>query len=94
MIDLAGMFEAACASVTAITLGSLWLVGSFIPKPSKPLQPCKHRYEQRFDEIPNGKTWSQLRVENSNQMRAMLYRRVYIKDVCIRCGAVVDRAPS
>lgn len=54
-----------------------------------------HQYEARYDEQP--KPNSGLRVRGScsaKELRAFYVVRVYVKDVCVRCGAEILRTPE
>ena len=50
---------------------------------------CK--WEARFDEVPNEGEMSFSPQSCSDQIRAMLYHRVYVRDICVRCGETKER---
>ena len=53
-----------------------------------------HSFEARYDEVPNELAMNARSGATDNQIRALLYRRVYVKDVCTRCGETVERNSS
>lgn len=53
-----------------------------------------HTYEARYDERPTGET---VRIESASTgaiegIRRLIIYNVYVRDICVHCGAVVDRA--
>ena len=49
-----------------------------------------HRFEPRFNEVPN----KDVKVSKSgpwspNEIRPLLYYKVYVYDICTRCGKVI-----
>lgn len=52
----------------------------------------RHKYEPRFDEVPTGIDLLKLPYHlNVKEARSLLFRRVYVQDVCRYCGDVVER---
>lgn len=48
-----------------------------------------HKFEARYDEVPNTKL-----IERSTSMsgnRNILILKVYVKDICINCGAEIKK---
>ena len=50
-----------------------------------------HHFEPRYDEAPNGAVIKGMSGGVAEVVRAALYRRIYVHDVCVRCGTVVRR---
>lgn len=50
---------------------------------------CK--FEGRYDEAPNPVAGQITSYKGPDDPRALLTLRVYIRDVCIRCGKIVER---
>ena len=52
-----------------------------------------HRYEERYDEIPMPTDFTKVEVEGirASGFRELMIRRVYIHDICVRCGDVIMR---
>lgn len=50
------------------------------------------RFEGRYDEKPLSGSMKFNRIEaTEHQLKAILVHRVYVRDVCIRCGATIER---
>ena len=59
---------------------------------------CRHCFEARYDEfpldsIPTLGSGHAIRCEGVD-FRGLFTRRIYVKDVCVRCGAEVARTPE
>lgn len=52
-----------------------------------------HHYEPRYDEVPLDITAKSIKSHNCdvNELRSLFVRRLYVKDICVRCGDVVER---
>ena len=50
-----------------------------------------HRYEARYDEVPMDFGSIKLEWGNAEGARRLLVRRVYVRDICVRCGDVIKR---
>jgi len=56
----------------------------------------KHKYEGRYDEVPNDLVGEIIRklIENKYNFKARDYlttRKVYVCDICKHCGDTIDR---
>ena len=51
---------------------------------------CKHKFEPRYDEKPNT---MHLETEHTSpeNFRKLIYYKVYVKDVCIKCGKEIKK---
>jgi hypothetical protein len=54
-----------------------------------------HKYEARYDEVPNelmnGRKMQFGHGYETHAIRELLIVRVYVQDVCVRCGDVIPR---
>lgn len=48
------------------------------------------RFEARYDEVPNSRP-VKMQESSVEAVRAAFYHRVYVRDVCTRCGATIER---
>jgi hypothetical protein len=53
---------------------------------------CRHRFEPRYDERPNGAFVTAVGFFSSNEERELLILRTYVRDVCRYCGQTVERS--
>ncbi len=54
-----------------------------------------HKFEPRYDEKPVSR--KELEVEGhmtSRALRSLMYYDVYVHDICVRCGKIVERRKS
>jgi hypothetical protein len=51
---------------------------------------CKHKFQPRYDEVENQRRFE---VNNmfADDIRKLIIRRVYVHDICVRCGMIVGR---
>ena len=52
-----------------------------------------HRYEARYEEVPTPLAEGGFRVKQiaPDKLRGLLLRKVYVRDVCRRCGHTIER---
>lgn len=50
-----------------------------------------HKFEARFDEVPTGAHPERIPLVYSEEIRRLMLRNVYVRDVCVRCGQTVER---
>jgi hypothetical protein len=52
-----------------------------------------HRYEARYDEVPMPIDFNNVDVDGITpwDLRDLMIHRVYVHDICVRCGDVVTR---
>jgi hypothetical protein len=53
-------------------------------------EPCKHKYEARYDEVPNDRV-TNVKGGFGDEVRSAIYYKVYVKDVCVKCGSEIKR---
>jgi len=52
-----------------------------------------HKYEPRYDEVENSLA-NGLSAKNAplDEVRRLMVRQVYVRDVCVRCGDRIERS--
>ena len=50
---------------------------------------CKHKYEARYTEEPLMDKVEYEGAISSKQLRELMIRKVYIHDICVKCGNTV-----
>src|SRR5579863_4291573 len=83
----------------AVGVDLFFTLGRFMfPIEAKEKRPCPsrlgHRYRARYEEMPvDGLTWKVTAEGCSpSALRDLMVRKVYVYDICERCGDVVKRA--
>lgn len=51
----------------------------------------RHKFEPRYDEVPHDHAKNLIAKNYTNINRSDSIRRVYLHDICIFCGEIVDR---
>lgn len=49
-----------------------------------------HKFEARYDEKPSGIELGEFKG-NSDAVRKLLFYNVYVRDICVKCGKVIER---
>ncbi len=52
-----------------------------------------HKYEGRYDEEPNAIKLTSIEGCSVDGLRKLMIRKVYVRDVCTRCGRTIERTP-
>lgn len=50
-----------------------------------------HRFEARYDEVPTGYEPGLFCWGFVDETRSLMLRKVYVRDVCVRCGKTIER---
>lgn len=50
-----------------------------------------HKFEARYDEVPRGIDHFKGRYATAEELKVLLNYRIYVHDVCVRCGKVIRR---
>lgn len=53
---------------------------------------CSHKFEPRYDERANPNVLRMEGTVNVDEMRKLVYYKVYVHDICVRCGKVIKRS--
>lgn len=54
-----------------------------------------HKFEPRYDERPVGNfKVNATTVYDDEAFRSLIYYKVYVHDICVRCGKTVQRPPA
>ena len=51
---------------------------------------CSHKFEARYDEAPTGMEMHNARG-NIASFRDLLFYKVYVKDICVKCGKEIKK---
>jgi hypothetical protein len=52
-----------------------------------------HQFEPRYDKEPsNAMSLGSIKARDVEMLDAMVTKRTYVRDICVRCGNTVERA--
>ena len=53
-----------------------------------------HKFEPRYDEKmnPNNLNISGMSVHSASEARKLIYYKVYVHDICVKCGKTIKRS--
>ena len=58
---------------------------------------CRHKFQARYDETENN-TVSKLSAQtiymHGSDLRDLVIVRRYVRDICVKCGKVINREPA
>lgn len=52
---------------------------------------CRHKFEPRYDEVPNPRGIHADGGITPSAYRTLIVLKVYVRDVCVKCGRTVER---
>lgn len=50
-----------------------------------------HKFQPRYDEKPRNTPIGHIKNITSEELHKLIYYKVYIHDICVRCGKVIKR---